>query len=79
METKLRELCTDNGIDTGKLNKMNDDLTKAGVYNSLVQKQIASLSAIRNSAAHGKTNEFNAEQVKTMIQEIVDLLAITLN
>jgi hypothetical protein len=58
---------------------MNDDLTKAGVYNSLVQKQIASFAAIRNCAAHGKINEFNAEQVKTMIQGIVNLLAITLN
>jgi hypothetical protein len=45
LETALRQLCLD---------RMNADLAKAGVYNSLMQKRITALAAIRNRAAHGK-------------------------
>jgi hypothetical protein len=74
LETYLRELCNKNVIAIGKLNKMNDDLAKNGVYNSIIQKQIVALSAIRNSAAHGKKEEFSKDQVKNMIMEIKNLL-----
>ncbi len=40
LETALRELCDKESISHGKLDKMNSDLTKASVYNKLVQKQI---------------------------------------
>lgn len=70
LETTLRTLCEVNGLAVGKLNKMNDDLAKAGVYNSLKQKSIASLAAVRNSAAHGKTQEFTAQDVKAMISDV---------
>jgi len=79
LETGIRELCKKNNIATGKLNKMNDDLAKNGVYNSLIQKQITALAGIRNSAAHGKTDEFTIEQVENMIKEIETLLAYNLN
>jgi hypothetical protein len=70
LETTLRTLCEANGLSTGKLNKMNDDLAKAGVYNSLKHKSITSLAAVRNSAAHGKTDEFTAQDVKSMISDV---------
>jgi hypothetical protein len=79
LETGIRELCKKNNIETGKLNKMNDDLAKNGVYNSLIQKQVTALAGIRNSAAHGKTDEFTIEQVENMIKEIETLLAYNLN
>jgi hypothetical protein len=75
LETRIRQLCIDNNIETGKLNKMNEDLAKAGIYNALIQKQILALAGIRNSAAHGKTDEFNTDHVKNMIKEIETLLA----
>ena len=75
LETHLHELCKKNNIDTGKLNKMNDDLARKGIYNSIIQKQIVALAAIRNSAAHGKKEEFTKDNVKNMIVEIKDLLA----
>jgi hypothetical protein len=53
---------------------MNDDLAKAGVYNSLRQKKILSLSAIGNSAAHGKPDEFSAADVRSMIVDIRDIV-----
>jgi hypothetical protein len=79
IETGLRELCINNNIIVGKLNKMNDDLAKKGIYNSLIQKQITAIAGIRNSAAHGKIDEFNIDQVKNMINEIENILAYNLN
>ena len=70
LETTLRTLCEANELSIGKLNKMNDDLAKAGVYNSLKHKRVTSLAALRNSAAHGKTAEFTADDVKSMIADV---------
>jgi hypothetical protein len=76
LETALRELCDkEGGIPHGKLDKMNADLAKAGVYNKLVQKQITALADIRNSAAHGKPDEFTAQDVTNMIRDIYQFLA----
>lgn len=70
LETTLRTLCEAHGLSLGKLNKMNDDLAKAGVYNSLKHKRVTSLAALRNSAAHGKAAEFTADDVKSMIADV---------
>lgn len=70
LETTLRDMCSSRDIDHGSLNKMNDDLARAGVYNGNQKKQITSLSAIRNSAAHGKPDEFTADQVRGMIDDV---------
>ena len=75
LETSLRELCDREGIDHGKLDKMNADLAKAGVYNKLQQKRITALADIRNSAAHGKSDEFSDRDVEDMIRDITRLIA----
>ncbi|WP_036299914.1 hypothetical protein [Methylotenera sp. L2L1] len=75
LETNLRGLCEARSLATGKLDKMNADLAKDGQYNSLVQKRITALAAIRNSAAHGKSAEFDAANVRSMIEEVEKLVA----
>lgn len=75
LETNLRAMCSGHGLTTGKLDKMNADLAKAGVYNALTQKRITALAAIRNSAAHGKLNEFDERDVGSMIDEVERLVA----
>lgn len=75
LETNLRSLCEARGLAVGKLDKMNADLAKAGQYNSLVQKRITALAAIRNSAAHGNTADFNDKDVQSMIDEVERLVA----
>lgn len=70
LETALRELCDQKEICHGKLDKMNADLFKSGKYNKLQQKRITALADIRNSAAHGKSNEFSETDVESMIQDI---------
>lgn len=76
LETTLRELCGKHQIPTGKLDKMNADLAKAGQYNSLVQKQVTAWAAIRNSAAHGKNHEFTIDDVRNMLPAVEAFLAV---
>lgn len=78
LETNVRNLCTDHSIEHGKLDKMNADLAKAGVYNSIQQKRITAMAGIRNAAAHGDTEKFNAGDVKGMIDDVERFLAANL-
>ncbi len=75
LETNLRSLCGAHDLAVGKLDKMNADLAKAGQYNSLVQKRITALAAIRNSAAHGNSSDFNEKDMQSMIEEVERLVA----
>jgi hypothetical protein len=79
LETGLRELCDRNTISQSKLDKMNADLAKKGVYNKLQQKRVTALADIRNSAAHGKPDEFTVEDVRAMIKEVGQFLAVNLS
>ncbi|MGX4585814.1 hypothetical protein [Paenibacillus chitinolyticus] len=70
LEDSLRKLCVKHEIqldDRPKLDKMNADLAKEGIYNKLTQKQITAYSDLRNKAAHGKWDEFNEEDVRSFI------------
>ncbi|WP_426115911.1 DUF4145 domain-containing protein [Pseudomonas sp. DSP3-2-2] len=78
LETTIRNLCTDHGIDLGKLDKMNADLAKSGVYNSIQQKRITAMAGIRNAAAHGDADRFNPGDVKGMIDDVERFLALNL-
>lgn len=75
LETNLRNLCKVHSLSVGKLDKMNADLAKAGQYNSLVQKRVTALTAIRNSAAHGNAADFDDKDVQSMIEEVERLVA----
>lgn len=75
LETTLRDLCSDNSIPHAKLDKMNSDLAKAGIYNKLQQKKITALADIRNSAAHGDWDSFNDDEVKEMIRDVERFLS----
>lgn len=79
LETSLRELCERSSIPNGKLDKMNADLAKHGVYNSIQQKTITAMAGIRNSAAHGKVDEFSKDDVTNMISNIESFLIKHLN
>ncbi|MEZ8114500.1 hypothetical protein ACED44_06155 [Vibrio splendidus] len=79
LETGLRELSSRQEIAHGKLDKMNAELAKAGVYNKLQQKRITALADIRNSAAHGKPEEFSKDDVKMMIRDVEQFLATQLD
>ncbi len=74
LETALRDLSTANQMTHGKLDTMNAQLAKAGIYNKLQQKRITAIADIRNSAAHGKPEEFTEADVESMIRDIESFL-----
>ena len=80
LETSLRTLCEQHPTlsPSDKLNKMNDDLAKEGVYNALRKKQVTAWADIRNSAAHGKPDEFEPADVDRMIDGVRDFVAAQL-
>lgn len=78
LETTLRELCDQQGISHGKMDKMNSDLAKAGVYNKIVQKQITAHAGLRNSAAHGDQSEFTQQDIEQMLPAVEQFLSVHL-
>jgi hypothetical protein len=72
-EDGLRQLCIKNKITLPakpKLDTMNADLAKAGVFSVLAQKQITTSADIRNKAAHGQWAEFTKDDVKQMLAHV---------
>ncbi len=78
LETSIKELCKNNGIDiylpdstkSKKLDVLNAALKNADVYNILQQKKITALADVRNNAAHGNVDQFSKEDVIDMIRDI---------
>jgi hypothetical protein len=73
LEEHLRKLCDKHSITLppkATINPVNAELKRAGVYTTNESKQIDAWAGLRNSAAHGKRDEYSGEQVKLMIQGI---------
>jgi hypothetical protein len=75
LEIAVRELCTRQGILHGKLDKMNADLCKGGVYNMGWQKQITAWAERRNKAAHGEWTAYNDADVDDLIKGVNRFIA----
>jgi hypothetical protein len=56
-----------------KMDAMNAELKTAGVYNALEHKQVTAWLAIRNSAAHGNYDVYDAAAVTALIIGVRDL------
>ncbi|MBT2764085.1 hypothetical protein [Paenibacillus sp. ISL-20] len=70
LEDGLRKLCDRHQIEIDakpKLDKMNADLAKEGIYNKLTHKQITAFADLRNKAAHGNWSEFTQDDVRAFI------------
>ena len=68
LEDSLRKLAIINGIPVNKKNgkpltiePINVEIAKKDVYNQLVKKQITAWADLRNNAAHGHYNEYDAD------------------
>lgn len=84
LEKYLRTLCDKQEPPIGvnnengkpkKAQRMLDDLKKVGVFTPVEAKQVGAWLAIRNSAAHGKEDEFSRSDVSSMIRGVTDFLA----
>lgn len=70
LEDSLKRLCAKNNIklpEKPKIESMNAELAKSGVYTVLIQKKITFLADLRNRAAHGKWDSFTKMDVAEMI------------
>jgi len=73
LEDGLRKLCEKNGVvlsSKPKLDTMNAELAKAGLFSKLVQKRVTTLAELRNKAAHGQWNEFTEADVREMVTAV---------
>ncbi|MFA5351899.1 MAG: hypothetical protein WC304_01315 [Candidatus Gracilibacteria bacterium] len=77
LEEHLRKLSQKNNVkirkddgDFKKAETLNVELAKNSVYNLLRQKQITSWLDLRNNAAHGKYEEYDANQVESMLSDV---------
>jgi hypothetical protein len=73
LEDALRRLVSSAGVPVPtkpKLDSMNTELAKAGVYNKLTQKRITAIADVRNSAAHGQWDQFEERDVKEAVEWI---------
>lgn len=71
LEDTLRKLCQKHGVtfpEKTKIDRLNADLAKAGVYDTLVQKRITALADIRNNADHGNFDRFTMDDVEDMVK-----------
>jgi hypothetical protein len=75
LETTLKELSKRANTQLGKLDKMNADLCKAGVYNMAKQKQITAWAELRNKAAHGEWTVYDVNDVKSFHEGVQRLVA----
>ena len=84
LEEHLRQLAARNGIALTfekdgkqvpkKADTLNAELAKAEVYNKLDQKAVTAWLDLRNNAAHGKYDEYTKEQVKLMLDGVLDFV-----
>ncbi len=77
LEDGLRKLCIQNIVtlpDKPKLDWMNAQLAKEGVYNKLTQKKVTAFANLRNNAAHGNLDEFESSDVADMLRGIRDFM-----
>ena len=85
LEEHVRKMCISNGISTTqnqqgktspkKTSLMNDDLMKVNVYNALNHKQIIAWLDLRNNAAHGKYSAYNDQQVKMLLEGVMNFIS----
>jgi hypothetical protein len=77
LEDGLRNLCAGAKVaflPKPKLDTMNAELAKAGVYNKLTQKRITAIADLRNNAAHGKWDQFTQRDVEDAIRWIREFM-----
>ena len=81
LEDRLRNLCQARDIPlqmSGKLktaDSMNNALASADVYSKLDQKSVTAWLDLRNKAAHGKYDEYNADQVRNLLVSVREFVA----
>jgi hypothetical protein len=85
LEEHLRQLARSAGVPVErdvegspvakKAEQLNADLVKAEIYSKLDQKAVTTWLDLRNKAAHGKYDEYEARQVEIMNQGVIEFIS----
>jgi hypothetical protein len=75
LEIAVKELAARQAMSPAKLDKMNVDLCKAGVYNLAKQKQVTAWADLRNKAAHGDWVAYSSADVRDMLAGVQRFIA----
>ena len=78
LEDGLRRIAVAKGLtvrDREDLGSLNQKIANVNAYNRLVQKKIKVWTDVRNSADHGKFDEYSSEDVLDMIRGVETFLA----
>jgi hypothetical protein len=81
LEDGLRRIARNNDItvtERDDLNSLKDKLAGRKIFNNLVRQQITLWTTLRNSAAHGKFDQYTVQDVSSMITDVRSFLAIHL-
>lgn len=73
LENGLRQIAQKHIINvksSDDIGSLNTKLADKEIYNRLIQKQIQAWKAIRDSADHGKFNDYKSEDVKSMLDGV---------
>lgn len=71
LENGLRQIAQKHAINvksSDDIGSLNTKLANKEIYNRLIQKQIQAWKAIRDSADHGKSDDYEVEDVKSMLK-----------
>lgn len=77
LELTIKDLCQRHEVPfdrRSKLDALNTELRKRGVYNESLRKQISAWAALRNHAAHGEWNEYGEPEVRGLIDGTEQLI-----
>jgi hypothetical protein len=81
LEEHLRKLAAKHAVSIEKpgggpkkADTLNADLAGSGAYNKLEQKNVTAWLDLRNSAAHGKYDDYDHKQVAGLVQSIGDFM-----
>ena len=74
LEDGLRRIASAQELSGDNIKALNDRLVQARVYNRLTYKSVAVWNDLRNRAAHGKFEEYDAALVGQMIDGVETLL-----
>jgi hypothetical protein len=78
LEDGLRRISLNNDIpvtERDNLSSLKDKCAGKKIFNNLVRQQITAWTTLRNSADHGKFDEYTAEHVRSMISDVRSFLA----
>jgi hypothetical protein len=78
LEDTLRKVCLKHEIplpESTKIDRLNSELARTGVYDKLVQKRITALADIRNNADHGHFDKFTKADVEDMLKWVRNFAA----